>query len=129
METTEKIYCCGCRKTTEARGASGIEIYPHREDLGDLQFFVCKTCNNYVGTHRATCKPLGCIPTPALREARKIIHATLDPIWLKKKEERSVLYSKLSEKLGYTFHTADIKSITQANKVLLAVNDLTKEYA
>lgn len=120
------IYCCGCQKEIKARLISGEEIYPHRKDLFDLPFWKCDTCGNYVGCHHKTkerIKPLGNIPTKELREARKHIHKILDPIWKTGKMPRGKLYAELNKKLGYIYHTAEIKTIEEARKVYKVILD------
>lgn len=119
-----KIHCCGCNNKVSARLTYGDEIYPHRTDLHALPFWKCDTCGNYVGTHYKTKKPetpLGSIPTKELREARKKIHAILDPIWKSGKMTRGSLYKKLSDRLGYQYHSAEVNSIEQAETVLQKV--------
>lgn len=115
------IYCCDCNKDVEARLTSGKEIYPHRNDLYHLPFWICDTCNNYVGTHHKTknkTQPLGVIPNKEIRNIRMKIHSVLDPIWNSGKMTRKQIYSKLSNHLGYRYHTANIKSEKEANEVL-----------
>ena len=50
-------------------------------------------------------KPLGNIPTAELRNARKHIHAILDPIWKSGRMKRGDLYRAISDSLGYQYHT------------------------
>ena len=79
------LYCCGCSLIVEPRLTTGAEIYPHRPDLNELNFWVCDTCNNYVGCHKSKestgITPLGSIPTPELKECRKELHSLIDPMW------------------------------------------------
>jgi len=68
------LYCCACRADVPARLTDGGEIYPHRADLADLPFWKCDACNNFVGCHHQTknrTHPLGCIPSPEIKNARK----------------------------------------------------------
>lgn len=125
------IYCCGCHREVEARLTSGEEIYPHRPDLKLLPFWKCDTCGNYVGCHHMTknpTRPLGCIPTPELREARKRLHKLIDPIWKSGQMSRGSLYKAIGKLLGHEYHTAETVSIeevlaaTQAVKKLLENN-------
>jgi len=91
-----------------------------------LPFWKCDTCNNFVGCHHKTkdrTRPLGCIPTKEIKEARIHIHAILDPIWKSGKIQRKHLYARLSEKLGYQYHTAELRSIEQARKVYRIIRD------
>ncbi|MCP4400280.1 MAG: hypothetical protein GY801_23605 [bacterium] len=116
MET----YCCGCQENVDARLTDGAEIYPHRVDLYHLPFWKCDQCGNYVGCHHKTknrTKPLGCIPTMEIKNARKEIHKILDPLWKSGRIDRKILYAEISEHLGWTYHTAKIRSIDEARKV------------
>ena len=116
-----KIYCCGCEKEVESILTSGKEIYPHRSDLQSLPFWKCDKCQNFVGCHHKTknrTQPLGCIPTVEIRNARKSIHAVLDPIWKNGLMTRKSVYSELSKKLGYSYHTANIKTLDQVKLIL-----------
>ena len=125
---TKIIYCCKCNRKIEARLTSGSEIYPHRDDLHSLPFWKCDVCGNFVGCHHKTInrtQPLGCIPTPEIREARKHIHAMLDPIWKDGKINRKDLYRRISEGLGRKYHTAQIRSLDEARKVYRII----REYA
>ena len=120
------IYCCGCEEKIEARLTSGEEIYPHRSDLHNLPFWKCDACGNYVGCHHKTkdrTRPLGCIPTPEIKNARQYIHKLLDPIWQCGKIKRKELYSKLSEKLGWKYHTAKIRSVEEARNIYRLIKE------
>jgi len=122
----EKIYCCQCEKKVKARLTTGKEIYPHRADLANLPFWICDECINFVGCHHKTrnsTQPLGVIPTLEIKEARKHIHALLDPIWKSGKMNRTQLYALLSEKIGWTYHTAKIRSIEEARIIYKIVRD------
>ena len=113
----KQIYCCQCEKTVDATKEGGRSIYPHREDLWALKFYRCPHCLNHVGTHRRSHKPLGCIPSPEIKNARRHIHALIDPVWKSRKLSRSQLYNSLSEALGYQYHTAWIRDIEEARTV------------
>lgn len=126
--TTTKIYCCGCAADVDARLTSGKEIYPHRPDLHELPLWVCDTCDNYVGCHHKTdtpTRPLGVIPTPHIRKERRVLHAIFDPIWESGVITRNQLYKAVSKHLGYNFHTANTKSVTEVTEVIVF---LRKEY-
>lgn len=122
-----KIYCCGCKDTVHVRLTDGKEIYPHREDLYSLPFWICDTCGNFVGCHYKTknrTNPLGCIATPEIKKARMHIHAILDPLWKTGKIKRGKLYEILSDKLGYKYHTANIMDIEEARRIYKCVLDI-----
>ncbi len=122
------IFCCACGKEVTARLTDGGEIYPHRPDLKDLPFYRCDTCLNYVGCHHKTqqrTKPLGNIPTKEIRFARSNIHAILDPLWKKGKMKRNDVYAIISERMGYDYHTAQIKDISEADAVIKILKELS----
>lgn len=112
-----EIYCCACGKDVIARLTSGKEIYPHRQDLHSLPFWIHDECGNFVGCHHKTkskTRPLGCIPTQEIRSARKHIHRLIDPIWQSGLISRGDLYKKISDECGWSFHSASIRSIDEA---------------
>lgn len=118
-----EIYCCGCEKEVDARLTDGSEIYPHRKDLYLLPFWKCDCCGNYVGCHYKTntpTKPLGCIPTPDIAQARGAIHAVIDPLWRKRGFRRGEVYSRMSTAMGKQFHSAEIRSVEEATEAYRA---------
>ena len=134
MSKTRTIYCTGCVKDVEARLTDGAERYPHRPDLYKLPFWKCDTCGNYVGCHHKTknpTQPLGCIATPEILDARKKIHALLDPLWKSNLIDRKHAYARITEKLGYQYHTGEIRTIDEARNVYTIVvmlhNELQEE--
>lgn len=131
MSETRSIYCCGCGGDVDARLTDGAEIYPHRPDLASLPFWRCDGCRNFVGCHHKTrdrTRPLGVIPTPAIKRARKDIHAILDPLWKKRGASRGEVYARLAKKLGIKeYHTAEIRTLDEARTVYRAVQEIAKE--
>ena len=122
------IYCCGCQKTINAKLITGADIYPHRDDLHKLPFWRCVMCGNYVGCHHKTknrTRPLGVIPTKEIRNARHHLHALIDPIWKCGKMKRKEIYRRLSERLGYVYHTGETKSLEQCREVYRAALEIT----
>jgi len=125
-----KIYCTGCETDVEARLTDGAERYPHRPDLAELPFWKCDCCGNYVGCHHKTSnptKPLGCIATPKLLEARKKIHALLDPLWKSGKIKRGQAYAYVSHRLGYNYHNGEIRSLEEARRIYTIIGTLHNE--
>ena len=123
-EHVMRIYCCACRQDVDARLTSGAEIYPHRHDLAELPFWRCDDCGNHVGCHHQTrnrTQPLGVIATTEIKLARRHIHAILDPIWRSGKMKRASLYKKISDELGWQYHTGNIRTIEEARKVYVIV--------
>lgn len=128
MTETMELYCCQCGDVT-ARLTDGSEIYPHRPDLHSLPFWKCDQCGNFVGcTHKTKerTKPLGCIPTPEIREARKKIHVLLDSIWKGKLLSRADVYAAISQEIGREYHTANIRSMEEARQVYGVVQALLR---
>ena len=91
------VICLYCNKKAELVG--GDVIYPSRPDLACKKFYLCTPCDAFVGTHRATCAPLGTLAKPKLRLLRKNCHALFDPIWKNKHLKRKDAYKWLSENL------------------------------
>jgi hypothetical protein len=122
-----EIYCCGCEQNVLPRLTDGAEIYPHRRDLFKLPFWKCDSCGNYVGCHYKTrnpTKPLGCIPTAEIKNARQEIHKILDPIWRSGRMARRAVYAEISDQIGWNYHTAKIRSIEEARKVYRIVQGM-----
>lgn len=117
------IFCCGCGRARTVKLVTGEAIYPKRSDLYENHYWQCP-CGLYVGCHPNTIKPLGIIPTAELRKARSFIHAVLDPPWRSGRITRNALYALLSAKLGYTYHTAEIRSIAEAREVYRAAREV-----
>lgn len=124
------IYCTGCLDDVDARLTDGAERYPHRLDLKDIPFWRCDGCGNYVGCHNKSSeptKPLGCIATPEIVDARKRIHSLLDRLWKTNKIKRGQVYRYISDELGYSYHTGEIRSVYEAEKVYKIVSKLSSE--
>ena len=127
MTQTKKIYCVCCSCDVNALLVDGSVIYPHREDLHKLPFWQCPKCSNYVGCHHKTkkkTKNLGVIPTKEIREARIHIHSLLDPLWKSGNIKRGELYNMISKRLGFKYHSADIRSIPEARFVYRILLDI-----
>lgn len=125
----KSIKCLGCNTVVKARLTTGYEVYTHRPDLHKLQLWKCDTCKNYVGTHSRNphdTKPLGAIPTAAIRAARIQVHNILDPLWKSGRYTRTAVYTHLSRVLDKDFHTANIESIEEAEEVIRLLNEIPK---
>lgn len=118
-----KVYCCECKKDIQAWKCYGSKVYPHREDLKDKVFYMCGTCENFVGTHKDSQKPLGNIATKEIKNARQHIHKILDPIWQDGKEYRKVIYRKISKHIGKEYHTAEIRTLEEARDIYKFIKD------
>lgn len=127
MTPTIEIYCCGCKAKVTPRLTSGKEVYPHRIDLHALPFWKCDVCGNHVGCHHKTknrTRPLGCIPTPEIKNARMHIHKILDPLWQSGRFNRREVYNRISDKFGWQYHTAQIRSVDEARAIYKFVKEL-----
>ena len=126
----KEIYCCGCKKEGQAFLTDGKKVYPHRPDLAELPFWMCFTCDNYVGCHHKTknpTKPLGNIPNAEMRNARQHIHKLIDPLWQNYPEKfraRAWIYRWIGQQMGADYHTAEIKTIDEAKKVYRLVRTI-----
>ena len=126
------IFCCECKKKVDARLTDGNEIYPHRPDLENIPYWKCDTCGNYVGCHYKTnnpTSPLGPISTYAIRKKRRKIHFILDQLWKNSdnpKVERKAVYAKLSERLGYNYHTGYIRSEDEADRIIDIIGEVNE---
>ncbi len=122
-----RIYCTGCVTDVEARLTNGAEMYPNSPELATMPFWVCDTCGAFVGTHHKTKKknrPLGYLATPEIKQWRMRIHAVLDPLWKTHQIPRGIAYGHIAFKLGYPYHTGEIKSIEEAKRVYQIVKEL-----
>ncbi len=127
MQVRRKIYCCECGKEISARLTNGNEVYPHRSDLKKIPFWKCDICKNFVGCHYKTSdrtKPLGCIPNNEIKQLRKHIHFQLDPLWKNGFIKRHTLYNRISKLIGYKYHTAELRTVKQAAKVLTIIKTI-----
>lgn len=91
--------CIECGRSTEL--VTGRDIYPHRPDLHDRNFWQC-LCGAYCGTHRGTTASLGYPCGGVTREARKAAHAAFDQLWRGPQacKSRSAAYRWLAREMG-----------------------------
>lgn len=121
------IYCCGCEEYVSAEKVSGMCVYPHRIDLKSLLFYKCKSCGNFVGSHKHGGKPLGVIATPEIKLERQKIHSVLDPLWREGLIKRKDLYKRMSEILGFQYHTASLASLDECRTTLKAALEISNQ--
>lgn len=93
-----RVICPYCGN--DAKMVDGIVIYPHRPDLRDKTFWLCKPCAAWVGCHPGTGKHLGRLANAELRRAKQSAHAVFDPIWKQREMSRKNAYAWLSGALG-----------------------------
>lgn len=128
---TKVIYCTGCEKDVNARLTNGAERYPHRPDLAELPFWHCDTCGAWVGCHHKTSqptRPMGTLATPEMLEARKAIHALLDPIWQSNDVPRAKIYAYITRQLGHQYHTGELRTMEEARQVWKIAADINNQY-
>lgn len=123
----EKIFCVTCNRNVKAMLVTGKEIYPYRKDLWSSSYYRCPNCNNYVGVHKHTFKPLGCIPSKDLRKKRMQVHSVMDKLWKNKLISRDKLYSRLNKELGYNYHNGTTTSVEECDRALEVVSKISRE--
>lgn len=96
------IICRYCNRPAQL--VTGDRVYPHRPDLRQHKFWRCAPCGAWVGVHPGTDKPLGILATAELRRLKTLVHAALDPLWLKRprRMKRGEAYAWLAKGLGIT---------------------------
>ncbi len=92
------VTCAYCH--AEAELVDGTEIYPHRPDLADKRFYLCRPCKAYVGCHPGTMKPMGRLANKELRYWKMAAHRAFDSLWKGKWMRRAEAYEKLSTALN-----------------------------
>ena len=70
---------------------------------------------------------MGVIASKEIKEKRIEIHNIIDPLFLSGKINRKELYKVISDRLGYTYHTANIKTTEEANKILQIVYSIQSQ--
>lgn len=74
-----QVVCNYCGRHAQLHG--GLAVYPDRADLEDRQFWVCWSCDAWVGCKRGTDEPFGELADEELRDARIAAHKAFDPLW------------------------------------------------
>ncbi len=124
------IYCIACEGKVQARLTDGAEVYPHRPDLAHLPFWRCDKCKNFVGCHHKTAnptEPLGIIATQEVKNLRVRIHNVLDHLWQQGEHTRAEIYAMMSERCGWNFHTAKIRSEVEGLNCLSIATNIAQE--
>jgi hypothetical protein len=107
---------------------SGNIVYPHSYKLAHKRFWQCVSCKNFVGCHENArqnkLRPLGVIANKELKQARIRIHEAIDPLWREGKIKRGEIYAMLSKELGYVYHTGELRSLEEAERVFTLVEQL-----
>ncbi|MDA3806563.1 MAG: zinc-finger-containing protein [Thiomicrorhabdus sp.] len=97
--------CPYCNEDAEL--VKGSAVYPHRPDLSDLNFWMCKPCNAYTGCHKKHPKwspegttPKGTLADSELRSLRSQVHRFFDPLWREGTLSRNQAYGILASYLN-----------------------------
>lgn len=92
-----EVICDYCNKPAQLVG--GNKVYPHRQDLHYLKFWVCNPCEARVGCHKNSKNhaPLGRLANAELRAAKSEAHQSFDPIWKEKHMKRNAAYIWLAD--------------------------------
>ena len=86
--------CPYCQR--EVQKVKSKDVYGY---TGYGTVYICYPCNAYVGSHKATRKPLGTVAKIGRRNARRRAHTVFDPIWKNGISTRFEAYKWLAEKL------------------------------
>ena len=121
-----KIFCNECNKEVDANLVTGDNVYPHRQDLYNLHFWVCPNCSAFVGTHKNSPdhKPLGTLAGPNLRKWRNWVHFNIDSYWRTGITTRKNMYKQLSKKFDGEFHTAKLKTKQECEQAVSYAEEL-----
>lgn len=127
-----RIFCVECDKYITAKLVTGAMIYEDSPKVARDKFWMCNSCKNYVGCHKNAnknkLKPLGVIANKDLRKIRMMIHEIIDPIWREEKMKRGEVYAIISNELGYKYHTGELNSIDEADRVLRIAQNIQENY-
>lgn len=126
--TPIRIFCVECNKMVVPRMVSGNVVYPKSPWLSYKRFWQCVHCKNFVGCHENSnvnkLRPLGVIANKELKKVRIQIHQAIDPMWREGKIKRTEIYAFLSRELGYNYHTGELRSVDEAERVFKLVEEL-----
>jgi hypothetical protein len=71
---------------------------------------------------------MGTLATPEMLEARKAIHALIDPIWQSNEFARAQVYAAIKKQLGYNYHTGELRTMDEARKVWKIAAELNNKW-
>jgi hypothetical protein len=78
----------------------GDAVYPDRKDSQDRQFWVCWSCDAWVGCKKNSDEPYGQLADEALRVARIAAHRAFDPVWQNELLTKHQAYEWLAQALA-----------------------------
>lgn len=106
--------CTYCGKEPEL--VAGNIVYPHRSDLFDKHFYMCRECDAYVGVHGSNSpyygRAFGLLANPSLRLARSRAHQEVDRLWKENHMSRSKTYEYLADEMCYDIRYTHIGYFT-----------------
>lgn len=114
------VVCPYCDRP--AKLLTGLQLYPHRQDLADQKFWRCPPCEAHVGCHRPGAwvwvggrrvtsdgtLPLGRLANAELRRAKHAAHEAFDPLWKPRRMTRQGAYVWLANRLGISVENCHI---------------------
>lgn len=123
------VTCQYCQQPAEL--VTGKEIYPHRVDLYDKQFYRCSPCRAWVGVHAGTTTPLGSLANSELRQWRAAAHEAFDPLWRNTRQRRGDVYGQLARYLGINVRECHISmfDVETCQKVIVFAQREEEEIA
>lgn len=97
IKTQRRVFCNYCGNAAQLHG--GRDVYPNRKDLAERHFWVCWSCDAWVGCHEGGDgqQPLGELADEELRAARMSAHTAFDPLWQEGEMSRDAAYDWLSQ--------------------------------
>lgn len=100
------IICPYCNSVAEL--VTGNTIFKNRKDLADRYYYLCNSCDAYIGTIKGTKTPLGRLADPALRKAKVDLHSIFDPLFITGSKTRKDAYIWLATELGISVYSCHI---------------------
>lgn len=94
LRSEKRVTCTYCNRRAELH--NGSAVHPGRKDLEQRLFWVCWTCDAWVGCHVDTDRPFGRLANEELRLARKSAHDVFDEVWKQGRLTRPDAYAWLS---------------------------------
>lgn len=130
----KRVSCPYCDRQAEL--VSGRAIYPDRVDLYPLSYWLCKTCDAYVGCHKKGAwtneggkrvisdgtLPMGRLANATLRRLKQAAHFAFDPLWRSGDMSRLDAYAWLAKEIGLSVGNCHIGMMDEdACKAVIAV--------
>jgi zinc-finger-containing domain len=110
LASDRTVICNYCGRHADLYG--GLDVYPDRKDLADRQFWVCWSCDAWVGCKTGSDEPFGELADEALRAARIAAHKAFDPIWEQGLMTKREAYDWLAQALAMSREDCKIGLMT-----------------